>query len=114
MSTVSDIACLHCVHPLFELRTCAVQDVYEISWRIDKVVGNITFTAKFTGMGDNGYFAFGLGQKMAGADIFAFITYEVKPTLLLNYLDALTLLLSTVVTTTSASVSARHATHMRS
>jgi hypothetical protein len=51
--------------------------VYEISWRIDKVVGNITITAKFTGMGDNGYFAFGLGSKMAGADIFAFIAYEV-------------------------------------
>jgi hypothetical protein len=63
--------------PCLILRKCTVQDVYEISWRIDKVVGNITFTAKFTGMGDNGYFAFGLGQKMAGADIFAFIAYEV-------------------------------------
>jgi hypothetical protein len=75
-----------------------VQDVYEISWRIDQVVGNITFTAKFTGMGDNGYFAFGLGQKMAGADIFAFIAYEVKPTLLLTHLNALTMLLRTVIT----------------
>eukprot|EP00953_Heterococcus_sp_UTEX-ZZ885_P012932 7389-Heterococcus_DN1.PRE.2 len=64
---------------LYYLASCS--DVYEISWRIDQVVGNITFTAKFTGMGDNGYFAFGLGQKMAGADIFAFIAYElvIKP-----------------------------------
>jgi hypothetical protein len=50
-----------------------IQDVYEISWKIDKVVGNITFTAKFTGMGDTGYFAFGLGQKMAGT-IYVYTT----------------------------------------
>jgi hypothetical protein len=48
--------------------------VYEISWKIDKVVGNITFTAKFTGMGDNGYFAFGLGPKMAGTIYYYIFT----------------------------------------
>ncbi|KAG5175833.1 hypothetical protein JKP88DRAFT_283324 [Tribonema minus] len=60
------------------------EDVYVLSWDINEAKRNIRFTAKVTGMGNSGYFAFGFGDRMRGADIIfvEFVEGEVRNTTL--------------------------------
>ena len=47
-----------------------------MTWTIDEDEGTITFNVTITGMGA-GYFGVGIGDKMIGSDIFAFVSFEV-------------------------------------
>lgn len=55
--------------------TNLVPSVYTVWWFIDQNSDSISFHFDFEGMGDNGYFAFGIGSRMIGADII-FVSFE--------------------------------------
>jgi hypothetical protein len=66
--------------PLYVTR---LQDVYSMTWLVDEAANTITFTVTVVGM-QQGFFALGLGTRMIGADIFAFVSFEVRFSICFN------------------------------